>query len=185
MKAYKLTDELGQTKLKTQWGPGVTIEVDPEYRGKGELCSRGWLHFYTHPLLAVLMNPIHAQFDPETMRMWEGEANGDLKDDRGLKMGCTRLTTLREIHVPRPTVEHRVAFAIYCVEALGYSEIMWCLWAEAWMKGTDRSYAAANAAANAANAANAAYAAANAANAANAERTWQTARLFAYLEGRA
>ena len=53
---YKLTDSKGQTHGRTEWGPGITHQAP----GVGELCTAGWLHAYPDPVLAVLMNPIHA-----------------------------------------------------------------------------------------------------------------------------
>ena len=60
MIGYKLTNENHETYNGTKWGPGVTHETD----GHGELCGSGWLHYYDDPLLAVLLNPIHANFQP-------------------------------------------------------------------------------------------------------------------------
>ncbi|KKL58315.1 hypothetical protein LCGC14_2226540, partial [marine sediment metagenome] len=58
---YKLTDSNDQTYGKTQWGPGIEHAAS----GKGPLCTEGWLHAYTDPLLAVLLNPIHGNYkDP-------------------------------------------------------------------------------------------------------------------------
>ena len=55
-KLYKLTDQNHQTRNNTKWGAGVTHTAS----GQGDLCTAGWLHAYTSPLLAVLLNPIHA-----------------------------------------------------------------------------------------------------------------------------
>lgn len=87
MKAYKLTDENGQTKNNTQWGENVTHEVrgdDPE------LCSSSWIHFYGNPLIAILMNPMHANFIKPIM--WECNAEGETLH-KPLKSGCKKLTT--------------------------------------------------------------------------------------------
>ena len=66
-KLYKLTDSCGRTRDGTRWGPGVSHSGT----GKGELCGPGWIHAYEHPLVAVLMNPIHANF--QNPRLWEAE----------------------------------------------------------------------------------------------------------------
>ena len=110
MKAFKLTDENGQTHGQTQWGPGATHSGT----GKGApLCGPGWIHFYDDPLLAVFLNPIHAGFS--NPRLWECEVSGEIRNDQGLKFGAQTLTTLREITpVPEVTLEHRVRFAIFC-----------------------------------------------------------------------
>ena len=91
MTKYKLTSQSNQTYNGTQWGPGVTHRTD----GFGVLCSSGWLHYYHTPEVAVFLNPIHANIrDP---KLWVCEAGGHHLDDSGLKGGCTRLTTIREI----------------------------------------------------------------------------------------
>ena len=65
MKLYKLTDEKMQTYNGFQWVLGETHETN----GEGNLCGPGWLHAYTDPLLAILLNPIHANIsNPETNR---------------------------------------------------------------------------------------------------------------------
>ena len=91
-KLYKLTDENSQTYNSTQWGPNVSYSTS----GEGDLCGRGWLHAYTHPLLAVLLNPIHANF--KNPILWEAEGIVG-KSDYGLKIGCKKLTILRQIEI--------------------------------------------------------------------------------------
>jgi hypothetical protein len=134
MKLYKLTNERGQTRDETQWGEGVTHSGT----GKGELCGPGWIHAYTHPLLAVLLNPIHADF--QNPQLWE--AQGKIgKNDYGLKVGCRRLTTTKRISLPIITPTQRVMFAILCVKEVCKDE-KWNVWADNWMSGNDRSAAA-------------------------------------------
>jgi hypothetical protein len=152
MKLYKLTDQNAQTMYQTQWGEGVTHETS----GEGALCGSGWLHAYEHPLLAVLLNPIHADF--QAARMWESEGSGETLRDGQLKIGVTKLTTLREIQVPIVTTEQRVRFAILCAKTV-YKSHNWNKWADGWLDGSERSTAAAETAAAAAAAAWAAQAA--------------------------
>ena len=100
MKLYKLTDENDQTFGGCQWGENVTIKTS----GTGELCGPGWTHWYTHPLLAVFLNPIHGYFDLKTAHLWEGKGTIG-KTDCKLKVGCTSGTTLKRIPLPIVTVE--------------------------------------------------------------------------------
>lgn len=129
---YKLTDEHGQTHGGTQWGENVTHTAP----GRGDLCGPGWIHAYSDPLLAVLLNPIHAGF--EHPRLWECEADVG-KDDHGCELGCTSLTTLRELPLPEVTTEQRVRFAILAAKQVCTDE-RWLAWAEGWLSGQDRSY---------------------------------------------
>jgi hypothetical protein len=141
MLKYKLTNQNNMTHNNTRWGEGVTHETD----GSGELCGPGWLHFYHSAELAAIMNPIHAQI--KNPKLWECEAEGQLKDDRGLKGGCTRLTTLRESNLPGVTSEQRIRFGILCARKVfgGKSEV-WDRWSEDWLSGRDRSLESARAA---------------------------------------
>lgn len=137
-KLYKLTDENGRTYGGCQWGPGVTNTAP----GNGPLCSPAWIHAYTDPLLAVMLNSIHGNF--AAPRLWECE--GEIgANDRGLKVGCTTLTTLREIPVPAVTTEQRVKFAILCALQV-YNAPAFVDWAQAWLDGTDQSMSTARAA---------------------------------------
>jgi len=142
MKLYKLTDGDGQTRNGTQWGPGVSHSGT----GEGELCGPGWIHAYEHPLIAVLMNPIHAGF--ENPRLWEAEGDVGLRDGQ-LKCGCATLTTIREIPLPEITAEMRVRFAILCAKYVRVCSA-WNAWADKWLSGEDRSAEAAAVASRAA-----------------------------------
>ena len=167
IKLYKLTDRDGQTRNGTQWGHGVSHSGT----GEGELCGPGWIHAYEHPLIAVLVNPIHANI--QNPRLWEAEGEVGLRDGQ-IKCGCKTLTTIREIPLPSITTEMRVRFAILCArEALTAADAAckaWNAWADKWLSGEDRSAAAAAKAAAAA--AKAVYDATGAARAAYDAAAW-------------
>jgi hypothetical protein len=106
---YKLTDADGYTRRgetnECLWGPGVTHSGT----GKGELCGPGYIHAYQSPLLAILLNPIHAVIS--NPRLWE--CDGEIvKNDRGLKCGSISLTTIKEIDIPAISTEQKIKFAI-------------------------------------------------------------------------
>ena len=52
---YKLTDQHMKTYGGYPWELGKTNTVS----GTGELCSSGWLHIYSHPGPALLLNSVH------------------------------------------------------------------------------------------------------------------------------
>jgi hypothetical protein len=104
----KLTDKNDKTKNNTQWGEGVTHTTS----GEGDLCTFGWIHYYDSPLLAVLLNPIHGDF--QKPHLWKVKVDGRIKEDHGLKFGATSLTTLKRIELPEITTEQRVIFGILC-----------------------------------------------------------------------
>ena len=131
MKAYKLTDENGQTRNQTQWSPNVSHSANGE--GK-ELCSDGWMHFYTNPLIAIVMNPRHADF--KSPKLWECETSGEHLHE-ALKSGCKTLTTIKEIPVPKVTSIQRIAFGILCTKEV-YKDEAWNEWADKWNEWADK-----------------------------------------------
>ena len=140
---YKLTDSEGQTHgggtVNIQWGAGVTHEAaGPE---NGLLCSASWIHAYEHPLVAVLLNPIHA--DLKNPQLWS--CRGEIgKRDGPLKCGCRKLTTVEILPLPEITTEQKVRFAIGC--AWPRASDVWKKWAAGWLSGKDRTAATAEAA---------------------------------------
>ena len=175
---YKLTTQEGKTKNNTQWGENISHEATGDIQ-KG-LCSNAWIHAYSHPLLAVLMNPVHA--DIENPILWEGKGEGEAKFEP-LKCGFRKFTTLKKIPLPEVTDVQKIAFGILCAKEIN-TDPSWNQWADRWLSGEDRTEAsatgkeyaaryaaaAADAARAASNAADAYYAASAAAAAADAAR---------------
>ncbi len=142
---YKLTDKDGRTYGGTQWGENVTHSAQGEGNG---LCSDGVIHAYRDPLVAVFANPVHGDFDPKTMLLWEGEAK-DIRVRDGLKGGCKTFTTFHTIPLPVVTIEQRAEIAIRCALEV-HHESNFLKWATAWLDGSNRTMRAARAAAAAA-----------------------------------
>jgi hypothetical protein len=138
VKLYKLTNAKDRTYGATQWGEGVEHTAP----GGGPMCTDHWLHAYRHPLLAVVMDPAHANLGA-TRHLWL--ADGDVGADGGTKVGCTRLKTIRRMKEPkRPSTGALVRFAIYSVRALNANmPDAWGAWAKGWLSGRDRSAEAA------------------------------------------
>jgi len=136
---YKLTEKNGRTKGDTQWGKNVSHTA----KGKGKvLCSNGFIHYYTHPLLAVLLNPIHADFTYP--KLWEAEASGKIINE-ALKSGCKTLMTIKKIPLPEISRVQRIAFGILCGKEVCKGKA-WNKWADKWLSGEDRSNESASAA---------------------------------------
>ena len=149
-KLYKLTDEQGRTRAgednELTWAVGV------EHRTAGmgtRLCTADVIHAYEHPLIAVLMNPVHAMLNPATMRLFVAEGN-IVAHEGQLKCGVHALKIVEEIAVPTLTTEQRVKFAILCAKCV-CTDVAWNAWADKWLSGENRSEAAAWKAAEAAN----------------------------------
>jgi hypothetical protein len=135
MKLIKLTDANAQTYGGLQWGEGVTHTVE----WSGEFCAPGCIRVYKDLTVALLLNPIHADFNP--VRAWEAEGE-ILADDHGLKVGVKSLTIIREIPISHISTTHRVAFGILCALAVS-AEKSFVVWADGWLSNKDRSASAA------------------------------------------
>jgi len=101
--------------MQTYGGYKWVLGEERTTTGEGELCGAGWLHAYHDPLLAVLLDPIHANFG-STARLFAAEAGGRMAYDRGLKMGATSLTLTEELPLPTVTPDQRVKFAKLCAD---------------------------------------------------------------------
>ena len=143
---YKFTDQNMQTHGGCQWVLGEKKTTS----GEGELCGPGWLHCYADPLLAVLLNPIHTDY--ENPRLFRARVGRKSKHDHGLKSGYTKMTLIEEIPVPAISTAQRVRFAILCAMKV-YQDPGFVQWGENWLSGKDRSAEAAAEAVRAARAA--------------------------------
>lgn len=131
MRLYKLTNSEGYSYNYTRWGEGITHTAS----GEGGLCGPGWLHAYTHPVLAVILNNIHANFILPLL--WEAEGEIE-KDDHGLKVGTTKLTTIRQLPLPEVTGTQAMRLAILSVlEVYKQPEVQ--EWGVRWLANTDRT----------------------------------------------
>ena len=163
---YKLTD----MNMKTYRGYTWTLGKWNRTSGKGNLCGPGWLHAYTSPVLAELLNPIHANF--REYRLFRGEASGPVISDSGLKVGYTNMRITEELPRLHITTENRIRFGIACA-CRGYTSAEYRAWAGRWVSGADRTEAAARVAVRAASTARVAVRAAEgAAETAAAADTW-------------
>jgi len=132
----KLTNEYNRTRDGftncLQWGVGVTHEAS----GYGHtLYSDKWIYCYADPLIAVLRDCQEGRYCPFA-HLWECLGEGEHLSD-GLKWGFRRITTLRELPLPKVTPEQRVHWGILC--SLGvYKEQRYAKWAAAWLRGAGR-----------------------------------------------
>ena len=145
---YKLTD----MNMKTYRGYPWVLGKWNRTSGKGNLCGPGWLHAYTSPVLAELLDPIHANF--REYRLFRGEASGPVISDSGLKVGYTNMRITEELPRLHITTENRIRFGIACACRVCTSA-EYRAWAERWVSGADRTKAAVRTAIRAARAAGA------------------------------
>ena len=163
---YKLTRKDRSTHNGFIWPVGEW----QTFPGTGGPCSPGWSHWYLSPQLALLLNPIHADFPEHDLLLWRGEGHIGLRD-HGLKVMCAKARIIEAMTFPQPSTEQRVKFALACALAV-YAEPTFVRWANQWLAGIDRTaraaWAAKAAGAAEARAAQAAWAAAAARGAARA-----------------
>ena len=165
IKCWKLTDENCRTHGGRAWVVGEWAEAKP---GRLEPCSDTALHGYTHPLLAVLLNPLHGNF--AKTRLWEAEFEGKVRCD-GLKVWGRKQRILRELPLPVFTKHQWVVFAILATRLVlkpGALPI-WDTWADNYLAGKRQP-------AEASRAARASRAAAWAARAASEDAAWAAVR---------
>ena len=141
---YKLTNQNMQTYHEFQWELGKKYVIEND---KDALCGGGFFHFYCHPLLAILHNPIHIQLS--NPRLFKAKVSGKNKTDGQLKEGWKKATLIEEIPIPEITIKQKIRYGILCVLEV-YNENSFVEWANNWLSGKDRSRAAARASADAA-----------------------------------
>lgn len=129
---YKLTSQDLTTYNGFQW----TLNEWKETVGGWELCSPGWLHCYSHPLIAILLNRIHANI--HNPRLFKCEVEGKTLDDRGLKEGWTRMRLIEEMQIPRVSQNQSIAFAILCALEVSQNQCF-IEWANNWLSGKNRN----------------------------------------------
>lgn len=133
---YKLTTQENTTHEGCLWIPGEWKMTN----GKGPLCTPGWLHAYSDPLVASFMNPAHANI--VNPKLWEAEAEGKFQDDHGLKCGYASMRIVKEIPLPTISVGKKIEIAIHCAIIAGYDNGDFVAWALHWINGDDRTAAA-------------------------------------------
>lgn len=136
--AFKLTDRYGYTRRgqsgETLWQVGEIVAPT----GDGTRpCGPGVLHGYVLPEVAVLVNPIHADFGRD-MRLFRVLSNQPWQTDGVKRWTAGRCMVAEELPVPAFSTEERVAWAIILAPHPSTRE-----WAIRWLSGVDRTEEAA------------------------------------------
>lgn len=130
---YKLLTQDMTSHGRTKWEIGVPKTAQA---GGTEMCTNQVLHYYTHPLVAVFANPIHAAI--EKPRIFEIEVSECVASD-SLKSACKTQTLLRELQLPELTDLQCQFVAIKAAMLLPSIGNPWTSWAQKWLSGEDRS----------------------------------------------
>jgi len=101
-----------------------------------EMCTPQVLHFYSHPLLAVFANPIHASIT--NPRLFEIEVEACVNKDN-LKCASKTQRLVKELELPQLNDLQRQFVAINCAKLLPNPPSIWAEWADKWLSGEDRT----------------------------------------------
>lgn len=118
-KLYKFTSSYMDTGWNSgarhlKWGPGVCHCAVG--RPDQPLCTSAWIHAYTDPVLAVMVDQVFGGYNTNNRgRLWEAEGLVQITD--GLKVGCRKIKTLVEMAIPPITPLQFVRFAHICTES--------------------------------------------------------------------
>lgn len=132
--AYKILRPNLTTHNACQWVVGEWKQTS----GTGGLCGPGWLHGYRDPLLAVLHNPIHANYAPAVL--YRVEVSGQARHEGWVKSGWTQMRLIESVPWPVVRPESRIRYAIRCAWAVCHDPA-WRAWARGWLTGHARSAA--------------------------------------------
>lgn len=125
MQKYLLTDVNGRSRR------GTIIEANcanPNRQFGGDVVSRNIWECADTPLLAVMVNPLHAEC--VLPRLFE---------IRGFGQEQNKIDRIREIGLPKVLPEQKLAFAMYCVRSLAPDDAF-AAWVERWLANIDRSF---------------------------------------------
>lgn len=92
---YKLTRKNQTTYGGFKWRKRRWYKTS----GEGYLCGPGWLHCYTDPLLAILLNPIHANIPEHDLLLWKCGVRGLRERIKELERDKDRLDWLLELAI--------------------------------------------------------------------------------------
>jgi hypothetical protein len=140
---YKLTDHRWETRGRTVWGPGISNSAKNAYvrstNRTPHLCTGDVIHAYEHPLLAALLNTIHAAFSKPVLWRAEGEV---VAREFSLKVGCFTLTTKKIIPLPEISPAARIRLLLTLILRFNRElerDDEWGPWARRWLDGSDRT----------------------------------------------
>jgi hypothetical protein len=119
-------------EVKWEIGKWVTAKGSPNLG----LCSTGYIHWYNDPIVAILLNPLHAHI--RNPRLWEVETKGIEVEDNGLKFGSTELRLIQELTIPTISIEQYIKIALLCVKSV-CSDQIFDIWLNNWIANVDRS----------------------------------------------
>jgi hypothetical protein len=86
----------------------------------------------TSPLVAIMLNPWHAQLGETKMLELEFTTGTSIKENPAIKLN------VREVGVPEVTTDQKIIFALMVITEV-YRHESFTAWARSWINGSDRS----------------------------------------------
>ena len=121
------------TRNNTLWEINVPKEL-PD-RNNLVLCEEGLFHYVKHPLLAVMFKYFHGC--ESYTKLYEVIPEGQTIHGYNLA-GSTKLTLVRELEIPKITLEQHIAFGILCAKEV-CKKPNFVNWANKWLNDEDQS----------------------------------------------
>jgi|GEM_PF-3453889 hypothetical protein len=133
MTRYLLTNAENHTWRGSHVCPGQSILAS---NTEENVLTRNAEELGDSPLVAIMLNPWHAQIDHQKMLELEIGRN-DLDE-----IGSSTNVVVRETTVPSVTTDQKIVFALMTIQEVYGNPVFKC-WADDWISGSDRSAEAA------------------------------------------
>lgn len=132
---YKITDKQWKTANCTIWGINKTVTSSIK-SFKGKLCNGGWIHAYTHPILAGFLNPIFGNDKEGILWRWKGDVG--VVSDVGI-VGCHSFTTTSVSTYPMISSVDTIKIALTAASDV-YFDQEYQSYMDDWLKDKCRSF---------------------------------------------
>jgi len=129
MTRYLLTNADHSTWRGSQIGTGRSI-----FRSNAEnnVINKNADELGDSPLVAIMLNPWHAQIDQQKMLEIEFSQIDVVKNDPRVNM------LVRETELPSVTTDQKIVFGLMVIQEV-YQNTVFNKWADGWISGSDRS----------------------------------------------
>jgi hypothetical protein len=129
MAKYILADSANHTRRGSRIFPGHSTFSS---QTPDNIVAQNASEIGTSPLVAIMLNPWHAQLEkPKMLELHFASIAIDTSDP-------TIRMNVREVEVPETTTDQKIIFALMVVSEV-YRNDQFNLWAEKWINGSDRS----------------------------------------------
>jgi hypothetical protein len=129
MTRYLLTNAEHNTWRGSRVSPGRSVISS---KSEDNVIDRNTDELGESPLVAIMLNPWHAQIDQQKMLELEIGQVEVINNDTCINM------TVREASVPSVTTDQKIVFALMVMQEV-YKNPVFNNWADSWISGSDRS----------------------------------------------